>query len=312
MITYNDIKTEVRGRLKDSASIMTDAYFNRWSKLLWADILTEVGGNWLYDEYTFATVSGTEEYALPSRFMSMIQMRDETNNRVIDQQMPEDEKNDPDRSGSGCPETYQKIYLRDVLAQPAASSAIDLVSTSASDTPSYSITIRGISGGVEKVEVVTMNGLTGVTSTNSYTEVYQIAKSTVFTGVVTATAGAVTLVTLAPEEIRRQHQWIRIFGSPDGAYTIRICFLRKPHQMVSTYDTFDAPEYMENAIVLGFEYYARKFFYESTATQTLAEYKDQLRKAARFNDHDRDFRLIHKTIEDDDVVPIGYISHRAP
>jgi len=265
MLLYSDIKTEVRGRCVDSDDLLTDAWFNRQVLGSQYDLIVRTGGYWLNDSDTFTTEDGEAEYGLASDILVIKRIVDTDNRCVLQRILEEDEAfTDPDRSLTNQPRAYFGTYLKTVQYQPSAASQITIVSSSASDTASFACRIRGkLASGIEIPETRTMNGTTEVTTTNSFVT-FSITKDLVSTGyyTVTSNAGVVTNAVLAPEELRRQHHWIRVSFDPGDAYDLRYDFLRNPLRVVGDTDMFEVPDVLEDCLVNVFEERARRYYQE--------------------------------------------------
>lgn len=192
------------------------------------------------DSNSFATVDGTYLYYLDPRVMQLDKpMRITSDQSIIDYMSRKQFEKDyphPASTEEGEPSIYVPMRKVRASAQPTASSQLSIASTSASDTAVY-VVVNGISGGNRKTERLLLTGATPVTSTNSYTEILAISKdATVGTVTATSNSGAVTVVSLAPQELFKEHWEIRLHEIPDDAYTVEYTFYVIPWTMVNDED----------------------------------------------------------------------------
>jgi hypothetical protein len=187
-------------------------------------------------DYTFDTVSGTQNYVLPDDFSKEISARDSTNGielrRIDYQELATLYPDDIDSSGSVSKYT---IYEDVVKAQPASALAITMVSSSSADT-TQTVLVRGISGGVETTTSVTLTGTSTATTTVTYTRIKGISKSATTTGTVTVSAGAVEIAVLAPKITEARYKLIKLHYVPTSVITISLPYIIKPLPMTETND----------------------------------------------------------------------------
>jgi hypothetical protein len=187
----------------------------------------------LQEDASFDTVADTYFYYLDSRVLyptSFIDEDNETRLKVYTRDKFNRDYPVPDTTDTGEPRIIVPIKKIWADAQPTAASTLSITSSSASDVTSYYVGVRGISGGKEKTERLTLTGATPVISSNSYTEVISITKdATVGTITATSNSAAVTVVTLLPNETEKQHWKVRLAEKvPDAAYTINYTFYQSP------------------------------------------------------------------------------------
>jgi hypothetical protein len=134
--------------------------------------------------------------------------------------------------------------------QPAAASAITIVSSSAADTgAAKAITIRGVANGAVTTESITPAGATPVAGTTSFTKILGVTKAAAWAGTLTVSAGAVTCLTLQANEYGRSYQQLFLLGSPSSADEIEYRFYRLPKPLTNTYDVTDLPPGHEQILV---------------------------------------------------------------
>lgn len=265
MLIFSDVKSEVQGRLVDADDLLDSTWFLRQVWDAYTFVITYSSGYWLKEETTFTTVASTASYALASTAWIVTQMIDTTNQRIVTRTDYEDEAHSYiNRSNTGLPYAYYRIGNRGVSAQPTAASAIAIVSDSALDVTSYTVRVRGLVSGLEYTEVETLTGTTPVSTTATFTDIYEINKNLATNGTVTCTsnAAAVTNVTLPLEAKYARFQWIRFKTVPAGTYTMRYIYIRRPANVLQDSDAFEVPEELEECIVMALEAKARRHFQE--------------------------------------------------
>lgn len=202
---------------------------------------------------TFTTADGDQLYALHSEFMfpsyffnrTKKKYLVESNSRQIE---PSGVRWNEDVQG----ERFMLWGRTPVQNQPAAASTVRIVSSSASDTQSSkAITIKGVTASGVTSESLTPNGATLVTSTNSYSKILAVTKAAVWVGNMTMTSdsGAVTNLTLFPNELGRNYQQIYLLFDPDAADVIEYRFYRKPSQLTADNDIPDIPDPFSQILV---------------------------------------------------------------
>jgi hypothetical protein len=234
---FTTMKGNVGTRIGDTSSPTATIIGTFLNKRLF-QVLRSINWNNVDWDYTFTTASGTQNYVLPDDFGKEVSARDTTTGvelaRVDYQELV---TNYPDAvSDSGSPARYV-IYEDVVKAQPTSSSALAIASSSTADTTQI-ILIRGISGGVEVSESVTLTGTTVANTTNSYTRVKGISKSAVTTGKITITSNsaAVTVAVLAPSVTEARYKLIKLHYVPTSALVISLPYITKPMPMINNND----------------------------------------------------------------------------
>ena len=118
------------------------------------------------------------------------------------------------------------LGVSNVLAQPSAASTLTVVSSSTADASTGAVTVflRGMSAAHEVIsESLTTNGLTPVTSANSYLYVNAVTKTGPSVGVITiAQTGGATIATINTWEVSPEYQRIKLEVAPTNpsVYTV--------------------------------------------------------------------------------------------
>jgi len=192
--------------------------------------------------YTFDTVAGTQRYALPDDFGKEISCADTTNDTVLNRTtLDELIRNYQDLDDSGTVQRYA-IIEDCVKAQPTAASRLTIVSSEAADT-TQTIFVRGISGGAESYESVTLAGKNSAfTNTNTpYTRIKGISKSAATAGFITITSNitstaAVTNAVIPGETLETRYKLALLHYIPSSVYTISMPYVISPLPLSQDYD----------------------------------------------------------------------------
>lgn len=238
--TFSNIVSNVSNNIQDTSSAMqtiikgyvNDGYF---------DFLRRANINQISEDYSFSTSDGVQDYVLPDNFDKELYVYDSTNrNEITRADLQKLLQSEIDVIGnSGVPSKYV-ILNKPVQKQPTSSSQLTIVSSSSSDT-SQVIFVKGISGGVEVSESVSLNGTTNALTTNSYTEIISLSKSASTVGKVTVTSnsGAVTVGVIPPSALVYRIKAMRLHYIPNGTITIKAPYYKKPSTLVNDNDILD-------------------------------------------------------------------------
>jgi len=225
--------TEVQDTSTSFATILGVFINRRYFQILRAT-------NWknIKPDYSFPTVASTQNYALPDDFGKEIACTDVTNKLSLTKcDLEELYRSYAEAlTTTGSVERYV-IYDDVVKAQPTATSKLNIVSSSASDT-AITVHIKGISSSVEVYESVTLTGTTAVDSANSYTSIKSISKSAASVGYVTVTSNSATVTNaLIPREtLETRYKLIKLHYVPSTVATISLPYIMKPTPLSQDYD----------------------------------------------------------------------------
>lgn len=198
-------------------------------------------------EETFTSVANVRTYALNPACGKLLSMWDDTQRQFYPT---------VSRRGwqqAGVDRTIQNVYPTGytygptwpVGAQPASASTLSLVSSSSNDV-TVTVILTGISNTDTYVtETVALNGLTPVTTTNSYLNVLSMTKTGTWVGTLTMSAGSTTLLTLGATEYGKAYPTIEFTEHPQAGLPFYYTFQRTPRTLINDYDI---PETWPNAI----------------------------------------------------------------
>lgn len=244
MLTLGDMKSEVN---KLAVKSGLNSRIPLWAHVVELDIMSRYPFWWRVKSTTLSTVADKYEYTLTPRVdgRRVGKFSNETSDEHLTiQDLADYLWGDPTPTDeTGSPYAFTFSGLAKVQNQPSSASQLACVSSSASDT-TQKLLIRGVAGGVDVYEEVTLTGTTPVNSANSYSEVESIAKSESTTGTITVTSNsaAVTVISLSPQDIAIECLKVRLQNVPDSAETLRYWFFEKARRMASDYDIPMIPE----------------------------------------------------------------------
>ena len=235
-MTLSEMRSEMYRRLNYGTSPASDVAtrLTAFLNLVHRQLLTTTGMDKLRDDtITFASVSGTEVYALPPSVARIKHISDRTNQiRLKEQSLSWLRTVDPGLTGDGGPSYhYIPVGYRQVAAQPSDASEIFVKSTAAGDTgTAYIEAIR--TGGYRVTLSVTMAGATAVSLGATYTDIIEIDKfylSTAAVGTVTLheDSGAGTeLARIAIGHTFARYMAIQLWPTPSSAVTYHVDYTR--------------------------------------------------------------------------------------
>ncbi|HNX03698.1 MAG TPA: hypothetical protein PLE33_08970 [Candidatus Cloacimonas sp.] len=267
---FSIIKTNIGAEVGDTSTAFA-TLLGRFVNRRYFQILRAINWKNIQPDYTFDTVVGTQRYVLPNDFGKAVSCNDITNSSEIGAVSLESIYSTYGKiTDSGEVERY--AVLEDTIqSQPTSASVLAIVSSSASDT-SQTIFIRGISGGIEVTESVSLTGTSSANSANSYTRVKSISKSATTAGSVTITANsaAVTVATIAAEELITRYKIFIAHYVPAEVITIALPYTIKPLPLNNDYDypVIDIADLLEiGAMADAWRY--KKFFSKAQALEIM-------------------------------------------
>lgn len=236
-MNLSEMFTEISGRTGLTATDTTDQTTMRNAlNVAQREILGKANFWFALKVPTTAIITTTTAralYLLPYDFHKGLYLRQTNSDVYMEEETPTKfyEEN-PDPSATGYPDTFILNQLLWVANQPTAASVISFVSSAAGDI-TQTVVVRGIAGGVDVVEEVTLTGAVAAPTTNSFTYLYSITKSAVTVGTITATsnAGAVTNISLLPRELVKEYWEVRLHPIPNGAYSIYGGYYRRAWEL---------------------------------------------------------------------------------
>ena len=149
----------------------------------------------------------------------------------------------PNPTESGNPLFYRIWEIDGLSTRLAVADTINVVSSSASDGSSLTVSIMGYVSGRLHTEVLTLNGTSLVSGAVTFdAREILIAKSGNTVGNLTFTedSGDTTLVVLSPQEVSPRFKVVTLYPKPNSTLTIYLEYYKRVKELVN--DT-DAPEF---------------------------------------------------------------------
>lgn len=200
--------------------------------------------SWLRRKTTFSTVANQEDYNLDSEVADIAFMR-QTTTPVKLLYLPDDIFYrlipNPEDLATGNPRYYRRWEETGFSTNLAAADTVYVVSSSASDTSSFTIRIRGRNSSGEVIEeTLKLNGTTNVTSSTTWAAsgLLQISKSAATTGTISCyrTTGATLLSELEPNNLAPRFLRISLYPIPSSAITIYLEYFDRYRYLVHNTD----------------------------------------------------------------------------
>jgi hypothetical protein len=193
--------------------------------------------------HTITTVENQRVYTLHQEFDRPLYFYNSTDECFLierpDQQLTEIAETLDNTSPTGDKvENFMFIGSSQFKDQPSSASVITVVSNHASDSGvGYEVVIKGeLADGTVGAEVLSLSGLTPVSTTLQFVHVLGLTKSQSFNGTITVTAGATTLLTLLPWEMGRAYKQIYLLDNPPAGKSIQYRFYHLPLVLINDYD----------------------------------------------------------------------------
>jgi len=197
---------------------------------------------------TFDTVATTETYQLP-RDLDKIGLIRQTTSPTKIRYIPDEifYRFVPYPTATGNPLYYRLWEEEGVSTVLAEADTIDFVSSSASDTSAFKVSIVGYnSAGYLQSEELSLNGLTEVTGALTYAagKPLRISKSAKTTGYITfhEHSASATILVLGAEERSPRFKVIGLYPIPSSAITIYLEYFTRIRQLVNDTDVPDIDE----------------------------------------------------------------------
>lgn len=243
----------------------------------------------LIESTNFATVSGTNEYFLPSvnNFKSLINAW----HKGYSKYDPITIINPNAFYQSGLSSDITQDYPDGIFAsqnagayaQPSSATVLGIQSDNSADT-SVSVTINGIVGGYFDIETISTNssdGTTLVNGTKLFTKIFSISKDKSTTGKITIKADTTTVAILMAGSAAMESKYYSfiVYPTPStSANTIYFRYKKKQYSLINDNDVSLLSDDHDNAILLLAEFYILR------ETKTFEAYKTELKELKNDND----------------------------
>ena len=190
---------------------------------------------------TFATVASTSDYVM-ERDVNRIALMRQTSSPIKLTQISDDRFfNDlPNPTQTGLPTIYRLWEIDGLSTRLSSADTVNIVSSSALDGSSFTVSVIGYVSGRLVSEVFTLNGTSSVSGSTTFDarEIF-VSKSGKTTGNITVSknTGSTTLLVLAPEDISPRFKIATLYPIPSSAITIYVEYYKYIREMVNDSDT---------------------------------------------------------------------------
>lgn len=205
---------------------------------------------------TLTTVATQEDYELP-RDLDRVGLLRQTTSPTKIFRVPDEVfyRDIPNPTATGNPRLYRLWTETGLSTSLAVADTIDVVSDSASDGTSFTVSIVGYIDGIRDSEVLTLNGTTVVTGSKTWdaSRSMRITKSGKTTGTITVTenSGGTTILTLGPEERGARFQIVSFYPIPASEITVNLEYFTTIRRLVNDTDEPDFDEKWHYVVLLG-------------------------------------------------------------
>jgi hypothetical protein len=197
---------------------------------------------------------------------------------------------------------YYKTWISDmVLQSPIAPSVVTVSSSSASDV-TQKVIVFGLVNGYPDQEALSLNGLTSVNGTKSFSKIDRIIKDSSSVGLITCTSNSakVTLavIPVGDNTAGIQYKKVSLWPLPSVVTPINVWYYKQPWRLVNDYDVHELGQEFDHAIVL---LTTAKIRYQNSSTEGnsfMAMYADEIKSLKKVNGDKLDFINVLKRPED--------------
>lgn len=188
-------------------------------------------------DYSFSTVAATASYPLFADCGEIYSLKSsESPYNIPLVGVTTFNKYVPDPTETGAPYIGVLTEQNGIIAQPASAGVVSVASSSASDTTQY-VVVKGIvASQYVAVEQLSMAGTGTVSGAVSFSEILSVSKSSATAGVVTAVVGSVTVARLWPGQKTSHTRHLKLYPTPDAAYTITAAYFSAPTRLTNAYE----------------------------------------------------------------------------
>ena len=242
MKTLKELRDNIASTVRESGqATLIDSFIN----LTIHEIHNYHVWTWLRRKQTFSTVASQEDYTLDEevdRIALIRQIAVPHKLMYVPDRLFYKLISDPESLSTGVPYYYRLWEETGFSTNLAAADTIYISSSSASDTSSFTVRIVGRNSSGEIIaETLALNGITAVTSTNTFAAngLMQVSKSAATTGTITVyrTTGATVLSELPPDERAPRFKKVSFYPIPSEAVTTYIEYYERPRLLVHDSDT---------------------------------------------------------------------------
>ena len=204
---------------------------------------------------TFTTTSGTSDYIL-ERDIDKIALIRQTATPARLRQVSDDLffQHIPNPTESGNPIIYRQWAVDGVSTALASADLVDVLSSSALDSSTFTATVVGYVSGRLIAANYTLNGTAAVAGTNTFdARELIVSKSGVTTGNITfrRNSNSATLLVLGPQEISARFKVISLYPTPSSTLTMYVEYFKRLKTLVNDSDVPEFDEKYHFVVQLG-------------------------------------------------------------
>lgn len=312
MLLFSDLVSEVKRRsTRDQSGTTFDTAIKNTINSSLFRLSREALWKCLRRATSFSATASTEEFVLAPQVSDRFFMwHEDYGYPYVMKYIPEQKflSMGIDKDGTGTPTHYRMWTTDMVKAQPSAASVITVVSSSAADTTQV-VTVFGIVSGYPDYETISLNGVTGVAGTKSFTSVDRITKNATTTGRITATSNsaAVTVAVIPTGDTTAGliYRKVKLYPLASAAVTMNVYYYKDPYRLVADGDVHELGHDFDEALIL---LSTAKMNYEQNKEEGdkySALYKDELKTLKKTNVDKIDwFPKLQRGNQSSSIIPL--------
>src|SRR3990167_8544267 len=241
LTTFDEIRDNIASTIRDT---QIETILSNFINLTGIEIHGYHPWSFLRRKQTFSTVASQEDYNLDSEVDRIAILKQNTTpqklyylpDALFYRLVP-----NPEDLSTGTPRYYRLWEETGFSTNLAAADTIYVVSSSASDGASFNVVVVGRNSSGEIVsEIITLNGLTNVTSSTTWAAagLMSVSKSAQTTGTISVyrTTGATLLSEIAPEETAPRFKRISLYPIPSAVITMYYEYYEQLRMLVNASD----------------------------------------------------------------------------
>lgn len=258
IMTLSDIRAEVLQWLDESEATSTDAVWTTTTNAIkQAQVIRLTEDKWpfmLWDrQETITLVAAQRAYSLHQLFSRPLYIRNQTRKTWMTEMPGRNiEPSGVEPSGDTNTDRYTIWGRSPVKSQPSSASVIKIVSTSDLDTSSSkAIAVRGDTTDGVTTDIIIPTGTVMAVGVVPFTKILEVNKGASWTGTMTMTSnsGAVTNLTLFPNEFARSYPQLNLLYQPTAGEVLEYQFYRQPNVLTHEGSVSSVPPPFERILV---------------------------------------------------------------
>lgn len=216
---------------------------------------------WTVQPGQIVMVKNQELYACPYDFRKEVEGTVHLGNEKITATDLRDiaHRREGDGKDPGTPLVFAVSGLWPVHTQPSAASTVTFVSDSSADTQ-ITVTVCGNVDGLQRYEIIVLDGATAVTCSLAFTKFFEMSKGKKdATGVMTASIGGSEIVAVPPQAKAMAFKVFKPEPIPDSAGTVTFDYYRSLGMMLQLGEAMPVPSGFEDVLWARISMYVDKF-----------------------------------------------------